>query len=177
MYSFNNLEDSELSGLMERKFLEFPMEFELITNNIKLPAGDLAFSFAHSRQAMDKSLGALLFVDLSDVDATYTSLTARYFVSRNKYVRPYIGGAFGRSRLTASWNQKKYNPARYICSGACSTKESESFFKGFNPEVRIGIEALGGLMLEYARNFNRGNAQYPLTGSRFSIGIRTRAPW
>ncbi|MEM8488631.1 MAG: hypothetical protein AAF564_23990 [Bacteroidota bacterium] len=177
MYSFNSFDDAGMSDLRERKFLEFPMEFELITNNYKLPVGDLAFSFARARQAMDKSLAAFLFVDLSDVDATYTSLTARYFFSRNKYVRPYLGGAFGRSRLTATWNQKKYNPARYICAGACSSQESEDLFKGFNPELRIGVEALGGLMLEFGRSFNRGNAQYPMTGSRFSIGVRRRVSW
>ncbi len=178
-YQHNQLGDEWFNSA--KKGWRPPMEFGFAPNNVPLGPTAVAFSVQANLQDLERSavppLEEFDFVSISTL-----SVSARIFAPTDGRLRPYLGGGYGMSRLKTHWTGPNYNPGRYDCFGACSTGFDRTLYRGFHPHLVGGLELEGppssstSLLLEYRRDFGRGDDFYNLDGWALAAGLRWRIP-
>jgi len=98
-------------------------------------------------------------------------------------ILPYGGAGFGRTSLAVEWIEYTgggFDPL-FQCIAFCDDTEdkSGSLLKTYHPYLAAGVELRPpfmrpSILLEYRRDFGRGDDFYELAGRSWSVGLRWR---
>lgn len=179
-YPYVELEDSWYEGKVEHGGFLPPLEVALMTNDLELGPSAAVLSFEVFNQPLDPSVLPPV-EDWNDVSMFSLSVGARFYPITRGPILPYGGGGFGRTSLSVEWTEYLgggFDPL-FRCIGICDNTEDErgSLFTGYSPYLALGVELRPGflrpsVLLEYRRDFNRGDDFYDLSGRSFSAGLR-----
>lgn len=181
-YPYSEIDGTWYDGKVERGGFPPPLELALMTNDLDVGPSAFAFSLELFSQPLDPYVLPPM-EDWKSVDITSLTFGARLYPFTWGPVLPYGGGGFGRNALGAEWTEYiggGYDPL-FQCIAFCDNTEerSGSLTTGYHAYVAAGVELRPGFMrpsilLEYRRDFNRGNDFYELSGRSWSAGLRWR---
>ncbi|MEM7415625.1 MAG: hypothetical protein AAF389_09040 [Gemmatimonadota bacterium] len=175
-YTFHEMEDPWFEDKIDGGWV--PHEIGLMTPTIPIGPAGLALSLEGSRNnLLTRAVPPLQ--DWDDVSLQSTTIGGRFFPYDAGPFRPYAGGGYGRTTVSARWTGPNYDPAPGIqCIGDCTDQFTEQLYRGYNPFLVGGVELGRGdsaFMVEYRKDLDRGDGFYRLSGSRISIGMRWRS--
>ncbi len=177
-YVDNRLEDDWFQTRRQMGGGRPPLAFGLSTDNIPIGFSGLALSLDYSSQNFDADVLPPL-VEFESAGLSNWALAARFFPVDRGPVTPFVGGGFGRSKLSGTWTGPNYDVRIYECFGDCTDSYEEKFYSSFHPHVLGGLELRftrsWSLIGEYRRDFNRNNDFWLMDGDSYAFGLRWRA--
>ncbi len=181
-YPYSEFDSSWYEGRVEHGGFLPPLEVALMTNDIDFGPSAFVLSLEGFIQGLDPSVLPPM-EDWQGVDVASLMVGGRLYPFTWGPILPYGGGGFGRSGLSAEWIEYTgggFDPL-FQCILNCNDTEekSGSLQSGYHSYLAAGVEVRPpflrpSILLEYRRDFGRGDDFYELSGRSWSVGLRFR---
>ena len=179
-YSHQEIDGTWYDDKLEREWFP-PLEASLMTNDISVGPSAVTLSLEFFTQGVHESAVPPIH-DWQGIRLTSIMLGGRFYPLTVGPVLPYGGAGFGRSRLSADWIEYRggFDPLfRCILNCDNTTDRSGVLASSYHPYLAGGVELrtpfMGpSILLEYRRDFDRGDDFYALSGRSWSAGLRWR---